>query len=181
MMQIPSFPLQRGLQLTGHVSATCGSFLKQAAEKLVPSQKARPQRLKAHSKQCRHRRSAAPPKIKRDIEFFRSLLGWVCLPVEPVQMSFRQQTPVVAACFTSCSQSSPVVLQVGSDQFSILRGCAQRGGGAGCHKWVMASFAARILGGAGYAVFPSLLLEKCEGTERRTAHPIQSTPNPRSS
>jgi len=38
----------------------------------------------------------------------------------------------------------------------------------------MASFAARILGGAGYAVFPSLPLEKCEGTERRTAHPIQS-------
>jgi hypothetical protein len=53
------------------------------------------------------------------------------------------------------------------------RSCAQRGGGAGCHKWVMASFAARILGGAGYAVFPSLPLEKCEGDG---AHSISGLP-----
>jgi hypothetical protein len=60
------------------VSELAGVVLQQAAEKLIPAQKVRPQWLKPHSKQCSYRSAEAlrHPKIKREIDFFRSLLGY---------------------------------------------------------------------------------------------------------
>jgi hypothetical protein len=52
-----------------------GGTAEEAAEKLIPDNKVRPQRLTPNSKQCTYRStgSAAPPKITCNIEFFRSL------------------------------------------------------------------------------------------------------------
>src|ERR1039458_5811990 len=76
MMQIPSFPLQRGLQLTGHVSATCGSFLKAgggktssftesaaSAAKVALKTVQSPQKRCATQNQARHRVFSQPVRL----------------------------------------------------------------------------------------------------------------------
>src|SRR6202790_2686459 len=66
-LRLPRFGSGYGFN---HIARIQTKAASEAAEKLIPDNKVRPQRLKPNSKQCTYRSagSAAPPKIKCDIK-----------------------------------------------------------------------------------------------------------------